>query len=160
MGLLDRFTSQKGKADKAAPKPVTKPAKSAVNKKDQAAAVKKDAFKAVPPAPEKKAAVESSANERKSTGDAHRILIGAVVTEKSTLLQKQNQYVFSVTAQASKKSVTEAVQKVYGVRPLAVNIVRLPGKWVRYGRAVGRQVIRKKAIVTLPAGKTIDTVSS
>lgn len=165
MSIFDRFTSQKGKAEKAAPKPtdvkVAKKAKSKPVVDD-----KKDAFKAVPGATpaktadkaEKKAA--PAAVEVKATGDAHRVLLSAVVTEKSARIEKSGQYVFAVAADASKKTVAEAVNRVYGVNPVAVNIVRLPGKWVRYGRTVGRQVVRKKAIVTLPAGKSIDIVST
>lgn len=150
MSIFDRFTSQKGKAK---PK---RPAKAATVE-----AEKKEAFKQVPGETkpvEKKAA--ATGTTLKATGPAHRILLGAVVTEKSARLESGSQYVFAIAADATKKTVAEAVHKVYGVRPVAVNIVALPGKWVRYGRSVGRQIKRKKAIITLPAGKKIDVVSA
>jgi large subunit ribosomal protein L23 len=65
-----------------------------------------------------------------------------------------------IAPNATKMDVRNAVQHVYGVRPVAVNIVKMQGKVVRFGRYSGRQVGRKKAIVTLPAGKTIDVTNA
>ena len=160
MGIFDRFSSQKGKADKAAPAP-------AATKSAKAAAAKKEAFKAVPgdqpKAKEKeapKAAAAAPANAKKATGDAHRVLLSAVVTEKSTRHEKNGKYIFMVGSTATKKTVAAAVKEVYGVQPIAINMTSLPGKMVRYGRTTGRQIGRKKAIVSLPAGKSIDIVST
>jgi len=152
MSIFDRFTSQKGKAT---PKRQSKAA--------TVEAEKKEAFKQVPggskpePKSEKKADVKTTL---KDTGAAHRVLLGAIVTEKSALLETETKYVFAVASDATKKTVADAVQKVYGIRPVAINMVSLPGKWVRYGRSVGRQIKRKKAVITLPAGKKIDIVSA
>lgn len=153
MGLFDRFSSKKGKAAKAAP---------AATKAAKAEVAKKEAFKAVPAetAAVKKTPSAAPANAKKATGDAHRVLLSAVVTEKSTRHEKENKYVFMVAQTASKKTVAAAVQRVYGVVPKTVNITNLPGKVVRYGRTKGRQIARKKAIVSLPSGKSIDIVST
>lgn len=94
-------------------------------------------------------------NKPEDTGLAHRILVRAFQSEKAARLGGSNQYVFEITPNANKLQVKEAVFRVYGVRPKSVNIVSLPGKLVRYGRTTGRENITKKAIVTLPAGKTI-----
>ncbi len=158
MSIFDRFSSQKGKGEKRA-KPATE--KKAAEKADVS---KKAAYKAVPAVAseekEKKSAPKAAAPSAKATGDAHRVLLSAIVTEKSAMLEKDHQYVFAVAADATKKTVADAVHDVYGVHPVAINIVRLPGKWVRYGRSSGKQVLRKKAVVTMPAGKTIDVVSA
>lgn len=158
MGLFDRFTSRKGKDDKKTT-PGSKPAKLTV------AAKQKEAFKAVPKGEEKKTMAEASKSAptkpiKENTDQAYRILYRAVVTEKSTRLNRINQYVFEIAPSANKTDVARAVEKVYGVRPQAVNIVNLPGKPVRYGRFQGRTVRRRKAIVTLPTGKTIDQVNA
>lgn len=147
MGLFDRFTSKKGKAEKAAPK-------GAAKVEDAKERAKKEAYQAVPS--EKDAAKSTTTPVRQVTGEAYRALLGAVVTEKSARLESARQYAFLIAPQATKKTVAEAVQKVYGVLPEAVNIVNLPGKWVRYGRTTGKQIPRRKAVVTVPAGKKID----
>ena len=164
MGLFDRFTSRKGKEQSAKPKtgrPVDR---------DEA---KKKIFSAVPSGKEAPAKSPAKAEDKKSvapaaaktaakesTGPAHRILLRAVISEKSTRQAKDNQYIFEVPPTVSKPEVRTAVQMVYGIKPLAVNIVRTSGKAVRYGRATGRTIQRKKAIVTLPAGKSIDIMSA
>jgi large subunit ribosomal protein L23 len=78
-----------------------------------------------------------------------------VVTEKSSLLGRQNKYVFVVQHRANKFSVAVAIEKMYGVRPVAVRIINMPGKERIRGRIKGRISGWKKAIVTLPVGKTI-----
>lgn len=89
------------------------------------------------------------------TGPAYRVLIRPLQSEKSVALGAKNQYVFEVVTSANKLQVKEAVLKVYGVRPESVNIIRSRGNVRRYGRTTGREKNTKKAIVTLPAGKTI-----
>ncbi len=158
MGIFDRFTSRKGKQDTVKPKAG----------KVQADDAKQKAFANVPSGDEKTATPEKNSDQKStpkaltakdSTQRAHRVLLRPVVTEKSTMGQAKSQYSFVIAAQATKVDVRHAVYHVYGVTPVSVNIVSLPGKWVRYGRSTGRTVDRKKAIVTLPAGKTIDTAS-
>lgn len=147
MSILDRFSSKKGKAEKTSPKA----------KKIEA--VEKEAFKNVPDG-KKEETKKDAPQQKESTGNAYRILVAPIVTEKSTRLGKSSQYIFAVAETATKMEVRNAVQSVYGIRPIAVNMVSLPGKIVRFGRTTGRQVKRKKAIVTLPVGKTIDVTSA
>ena len=78
-----------------------------------------------------------------------------VVTEKSSLLNSQNQYVFAVAQSANKLQVSRAVEQVYGVKPVAVRVITVSGKTRVRGRIYGRTPDWKKAIVTLPAGKSI-----
>ncbi|MBI2098918.1 50S ribosomal protein L23 [Candidatus Uhrbacteria bacterium] len=89
------------------------------------------------------------------TGPAYRVLIRPIQSEKAANASSLNQYVFEIASGANKLQVKEAVMKVYGIRPVSVNIVRLPGKSVHYGRTSGKEKMTKKAIVTLPPGKTI-----
>jgi large subunit ribosomal protein L23 len=149
MSILDRFSSTKGKSTKAAPK---------ASKAAKAEEAKKEAFAKVSDGKEKAVAATPVAKE--STGEAYRILVAPVVTEKSAMVGKESKYIFMIAPNATKMDVRNAVQHVYGVRPVAVNIVKMQGKVVRFGRYSGRQVGRKKAIVTLPAGKTIDVTNA
>ena len=93
---------------------------------------------------------------KSDTRNAHRVLIRPVLTEKTTRLTSNNQYVFAVPRGVGKIEVREAVYATYGVRPIRVTTSTVHGKLVRFGRLSGNQKTWKKAVVTLPAGKTID----
>ena len=80
-----------------------------------------------------------------------------VVTEKSTLLQESNKYVFEVAPNANKAQVREAIERAFDVKVLAVNTLKTRGEARRFGasnRRVRTQDI-KKAIVTLRPGDAI-----
>ncbi len=89
---------------------------------------------------------------------AMRLLSRPRITEKSYALNAQNKYVFEVTKTSTKKSVKRAVEEVYGVNVVAVNIVRLPAKKRASGqsRTPGLKAAVKKAIVSVAEGQTIE----
>ena len=109
-----------------------------------------------PAEPVEKPKAEKPRVLKTDTRHAHRVLLRPVLTEKSTRLQASGQYVFAVSPTVSKIEVRDAVFAVYGVRPTHVTTRTVAGKAVRFGRTQGKQKGWKKAIVTLPAGKTID----
>ncbi|MFA6296604.1 MAG: 50S ribosomal protein L23 [Patescibacteria group bacterium] len=86
---------------------------------------------------------------------AHKFLLKPVVSEKGADLNISNKYVFQVKRAASKKEIARAIFAVYGIKPIKVNVINLAGKSRRYGRTIGQTSDKKKAIVTLPAGKSI-----
>jgi len=88
--------------------------------------------------------------------EAHRILLRPLVTEKSAIAESENKYSFVVARWANKKQVMQAVKDVYKIEPENVNIMNVDGRQIRFGRNMGRRSDYKKAIVTLPKGKTID----
>lgn len=83
------------------------------------------------------------------------ILVRPLVTEKSAVKQAENKYSFIVANSANKSAVAKAVFEVYGVKPVAVNMINVQGKPVRFGNHTGKRSDYKKAIVSLPKGKTI-----
>ena len=83
------------------------------------------------------------------------VLVRPVVTEKSTLLQEQDKYVFEVLPKANKIMVREAVERAYNVKVVAVNILKNHGKTKRYGPRRITTRDRKKAVVTLKSGDRI-----
>jgi len=89
-------------------------------------------------------------------GDIDRVLLGTVITEKATMLRGSGQYVFEVAAGVNKAMVRRAFSLYYGVIPKHVRIVSLPGKAVRFGKTKGVTKRRKKVIVTLPKGTSIE----
>lgn len=86
---------------------------------------------------------------------AHELIIKPLITEKAAFLGGANQYVFEVNKNANKAEVLKAIEHVYNVRPLKVNILNVKGKTTRYGRSVGRLKNWKKAVVTLKEGDKI-----
>jgi len=52
--------------------------------------------------------------------------------------------------------ISKAVESRYGIKPSKVRIMHRKGKKTRSGRVLGRRIDWKRALVTLPKGKTID----
>lgn len=104
---------------------------------------------------DEKALVPAIVEERKGKADAWRVLAHPIVSEKAAALGSLNQYVFAVHPNVTKPDIRRAVHDAYGVRPIRVNIVTVSGKWVTSGRSFGKTKHWKKAMVTLPKGKTI-----
>ncbi|MBI5328645.1 MAG: 50S ribosomal protein L23 [Deltaproteobacteria bacterium] len=88
--------------------------------------------------------------------DIYQILKAPVITEKSTMQRAEsNKVVFWVDLQANKNEVAEAVEKVFNVKVLDVNTMRVPGKVKRTGRNISKKPTRKKAYITLKDGDKI-----
>ncbi|MEA2088793.1 MAG: 50S ribosomal protein L23 [Patescibacteria group bacterium] len=96
------------------------------------------------------------AKKKKTDGIAYRILVKPLITEKVTDLAVFNQYAFAVSINANKIDIKKAIQEVYGVMPIAVNVINMRGKKVRSGKVSGRTKRWKKAIITLKKGEKIE----
>lgn len=90
------------------------------------------------------------------TGRAARVLVHPLLTEKGTMLEKFHQYLFNVYPEATKPEIKKAIKQLYGVNVEGVNVLKMRGKKVSFGRHVGVQKNWKKAIVTLKAGEQIE----
>jgi large subunit ribosomal protein L23 len=92
------------------------------------------------------------------------ILRHGIVTEKTVKLQeKYNQYTFRVASEANKIDIRRAVETMFKVKVISVNVMRMPGKKRmirRKGTAPRPLEARewKKAIVTLAEGESIDAL--
>lgn len=89
----------------------------------------------------------------------YNVLRRPIITEKSNYLNgKLHQYVFEVTLDATKTLVKDAVETLFDVSVMRVNVVNMPAKRARRARS-RRVAVRhsgyKKAIVTLAPGDTI-----
>lgn len=87
------------------------------------------------------------------------VLRRPLVTEKSNYqVNSLHQYVFEVASNATRTQVKDAVEKVFSVTVLRVNVMNMPAKRGRKSKS-RRLLVRdpgyKKAIVTLVAGQTI-----
>jgi large subunit ribosomal protein L23 len=87
---------------------------------------------------------------------AYRVLVKPLITEKGTQLASLGKYLFVVENKTNKIEVAKAIEDLYGVKPLKVNMVLMEGKTKVRGRIIGKRKDWKKAIVTVPKGKTLD----
>lgn len=82
------------------------------------------------------------------------------VSEKTARLQEvSNQYVFEVGKTATKADVKAAVEKVFGVKVEAVNVVNVKGKSKTFRFRQGNRGDWRKAYVTLAEGQAIDVMT-
>jgi large subunit ribosomal protein L23 len=94
------------------------------------------------------------------------VLRHGLTTEKTVSLQeKQNKYTFKVALEVNKIDVRRAVETIFKVDVVSVNMIRMPGKKRmirRKGSAPRPQEARewKKAIVTLREGQSIDALKA
>ncbi|HLX32358.1 MAG TPA: 50S ribosomal protein L23 [Gaiellaceae bacterium] len=84
------------------------------------------------------------------------VLIRPVVSEKSYEQIQQNRYTFRVHKDAHKTQVRQAVEELFDVKVVAVNIVKVQPKPKRRGLISGKRPGWKKAIVQLKSGDKID----
>ncbi len=93
------------------------------------------------------------------------IMIEPIVTEKATrLTEKLNRYTFRVSPDANKYQIQDLVEKLYGVKVVAVNTAVVRGKnksrYTKSGLLKGKTASYKKAIITVADGETIDFYSN
>jgi large subunit ribosomal protein L23 len=78
------------------------------------------------------------------------IVVRPIITEKSSLLKEAgNQYVFEVQRDANKIEIKKAVEKLFKVKVVSVQISNIEGKKKKVGRFAGKKPDWKKAIVKL-----------
>lgn len=85
------------------------------------------------------------------------VLKKPVLTEKSLTLQStENKYTFDVDVKANKTEIKQAVEKMFGVKVVTVNVMNIKPKKKRMGKYEGTTNRRRKAIVTLAEGEEIN----
>ncbi len=81
------------------------------------------------------------------------------VSEKSTRLSEHNQYVFSVAPDATKADVKSAVEQMFDVNVVSVNMANIKGKLKMFRFRPGRKASVRKAYVRLAEGQTIEAAA-
>jgi len=84
------------------------------------------------------------------------VILGPVLTEKSTMASEYNQVTFRVAPAATKPMIKNAVEKLFGVKVTGVNTLNMKGKMKTFRGVKGRRTSFKKAMVSLAEGETID----
>jgi large subunit ribosomal protein L23 len=89
----------------------------------------------------------------------YKVIIRPIDTEKTRYQASDlGQYTFEVDDRANKIEVKRAVEEIYGVEVVSVNVMNIPAKASRrFGR---RRIVRrapwKKAVVTVAEGERLD----
>jgi large subunit ribosomal protein L23 len=89
----------------------------------------------------------------------HDVILRPVMSEKAfafaALEEGQRKYAFYIHPKANRSQAKDAVEKVFSVDVVKVNVLNIGGKKKAMGRFNGRRPDRKKVIVTLKAGQRI-----
>jgi large subunit ribosomal protein L23 len=94
----------------------------------------------------------------------YQVILEPRITEKSTILREENKYTFLVDINATKTEIRQAAEELFDLKGkiLNINTTRVHGK--PKGRLFhfqqGRQPHRKKAVITVEEGTTIQIFES
>ncbi|HVQ44727.1 MAG TPA: 50S ribosomal protein L23 [Candidatus Saccharimonadia bacterium] len=83
------------------------------------------------------------------------LMLTPKISEKAIYLAERGIYVFEVPSDTNKIEVAKAVEAMFKVNVVDVNIAITKGKLKRYKQIFGRQKDVKKAMVKLRSGQTI-----
>ncbi len=78
------------------------------------------------------------------------------ISEKASYLAEKDQYTFNVSPNHNKNEIKKAVEGIYSVDVLSVNIIKIPAKKRRLGRTEGFRKGFKKAVVKIKNGQKIE----
>ncbi len=114
---------------------------------------------ASPKVKKEKREANKKASSEKALADSRleNMLLAPWLSEKALIGTEKGVYVFSVPLSATKKDVSQAVERVFKVVPRAVNVVNVRGKSkaLRTRRGFGVRAKRRKAYVYLKKGESI-----
>ncbi|MBI2109097.1 MAG: 50S ribosomal protein L23 [Parcubacteria group bacterium] len=99
----------------------------------------------------------ASADSGKTEKFSH-IIIRPRITEKASAQSGGNSYTFEVSKSANKIQIKNAIQEVYGVEPIKVNVINAKPKAKMVRNIWGKTASYKKAIVFLKDGDSIEFV--
>ncbi len=92
--------------------------------------------------------------------DPYTIILGPVISEKSYQLIEHNRYTFKVDPRAHKPAIARAVEEIFNVDVIGVNVIKSRPKPKRRGWTQGQTSAGKKAIVHLAEGQKIEFFES
>ncbi len=86
----------------------------------------------------------------------HQVILAPHLSEKAMNAAQNNQYVFKVARDASKKELKHAIEKLFNVSVECIQTSNMKPKTKRTGKIMGTKKAWKKAYVTLKEGSEID----
>ena len=87
---------------------------------------------------------------------ASQVILAPIVSEKSYAGSTRGNYTFRVHSDAHKTQIRQAVEELFEVKVMRVNIIKVQAKPKRRGLIKGTRQGWKKAVVQLRAGDTIE----
>ena len=92
---------------------------------------------------------------------ASEIIKRPIITEKSMLLvENENKYTFEVNKNANKIQIKKAIEELFDVKVLKVNVINTTPKKKRVGQYQGYKNELTKAIITLAKEDKIEIFSA
>lgn len=87
----------------------------------------------------------------------HRVILKPIVNEKSLKkVTDENKYTFLVETDANKVLIKSSIEHLFNVNVIKINVIKIKGKVKKFKNIPGKQNDKKKAIVELKKGQTID----
>ena len=86
----------------------------------------------------------------------YEIIYAPIITERTAAMANENKYAFKVDPKANKTQIKQAVEKIFDVKVEKVNTINVRPRKKRVGRYTGLTNRKKKAIVTLKEGSSIE----
>lgn len=84
------------------------------------------------------------------------IIKAPIITEKTASLNENGVYTFSVDPKSNKTQIKQAIEKIFDVKVESVNTINVKPRKKRVGRYTGLTNRKKKAIVKLKEGSSIE----
>jgi len=125
-------------------------------KEEKASAIKKPAVTKVKKEEKKEKTAQSSMGPIKTSGFSFETVREPHISEKASYLSEKDHYTFKVSPNYNKKEVKKAVEGIYGVNVLSVNIIKIPAKKRRLVRIEGFKGAYVKAVVKIKKGQKIE----
>lgn len=122
------------------------------NKKE----VKKPAKKVAKVLDVKKEVVATQSEKVKTDRFSYDAIKQPHISEKASYLSEKDQYTFEVLPRYNKQEIKKAIEGIYKVDVLSVNIIKIPAKKRRLGKTEGFRKAYKKAVVTIKNGQKIE----
>ena len=89
----------------------------------------------------------------------YTIIKKPIFTEKGgSLKESLNKILVEVSRDANKVEIKKAVEEIFKVKVEKISTIKIPGKWKRYGRSIGKRPDRKKAVITLKKDEKLDFI--
>jgi len=105
---------------------------------------------------------QKPASKQKKTeiglGERVNVLVRPHITGKAAILAEKGTYVFEVARTTNKIEIAKAIEALYKVVPVRVNIINLPNTRVFVRGKNGVKAGVRKALVTLKSGDKIEIV--
>jgi large subunit ribosomal protein L23 len=87
---------------------------------------------------------------------ASQVILAPIVSEKSYHGSVYGKYTFKVHPDAHKTQIRQAIEELFEVHVIRVNVLKVQAKPKRRGQIKGIKPGWKKAVVQLKAGETIE----